>query len=666
MSEIIPNPKTKKWIQENNGDVLGTLFATRNISFNDKGYAKLARRSTALIYNKTNFGGVMSIQTLDANTYLVVTDSQLQSCILTSGTPTSLNGTGHAGSIFFDGITWQNRWYVSQASDFAYYDGSSWTTGLGSLGGSNKYHPLCVHLGLNQLAVGEDNKVLLFSSSHSLITTITLPLNYQVRWIRYNNNNLYIGTKNLSGGEAEVFVADGSTTAWNSSSTVSGCQWAFSGEIYKGVLVIIASNGQLLKQNGSGWDELARLPIYNQPSSAWYDGNGYTAGKVAQRGTAVKGERIYLNIDGYVNNADGTQLVEQPSGLWIYDPDVGLYHHAGLATDSYLGTIASSSVNTSTNVITTGSTIPRITSTKVVAFTSSCTGIIAGRYYYLIYLSPTTYKLASNYNNALAGTAVSLGSGTAVTISGSENQSFGEWMNNSYQPGAILLINDLNSTLSTYYSSSASQILFGAGNVNSYTGTQSYTLQTLTMGENRGTFITTKIFSAAIKDTWQALFTKYNKLFQGNDKIVVKHRTSEVENYPLFSGAQLMWATATSFTSTFDFSQVSVGDEVEFVSGRGAGCSAHIISATFNSGTWTVIIDEAIVGVTVSDISTGFFVNNWKKRNTIVVPNTVDGYSRTADEGQSKWLQLKIEIRGVSEPYIEELDTLNKTLMPIA
>lgn len=666
MSEIIPNPKTKKWIQENNGDVLGTLFATRNISFNDKGYVKLARRSTALIYNQPNFGTVVSIQTLDANTYLAVTSNQLQAFSLISGITTSLNGTGHAGSIFFDGITWQNRWYVSQASDFAYYDGSSWTTGLGSLGGSNKYHPLCVHKGLNQLAIGEDNKVFLFGSSHSLITTITLPLNYQVRWIRYINDNLYIGTKNISGGDAEIFVADGSTTAANSSSNIPGCQWAFSGEIYEGVLVIMTSNGQLLKQNGSGWDELARLPIYNEPSYSWYDGNGFTGGKVPQRGIAVKGERIYLNIDGSINNADGKQLPNQPSGLWIYDKDVGLYHHAGSATDSYLGTIVSSSVNTGTNVITTVNTLPTITGTKIVVITSNCTGIIVGRYYYLIYLSPTTYKLASSYNNALAGTAVSVGSGTAITISGSENQSFGEWISTSYQPGAISLINDLNGSLSIYYSSSASQILFGAGNINSYTGTQSNTVQTLTMGENRGTFITTKIFSSGVKDTWQAFFVKYNNLFQGNDKIVVTYRTSEVENYPLFSSTQLTWATSTLFTSTFDFSQVSVGDEIEFVSGRGAGCSAHIVFATNNSGTWTIKIDEAIPGVAVNDISTGFFINNWKKRDILTIPNTVDGYSRIADEGQSKWIQFKIKFRGVSEPYVEELDLVNKTLMPLA
>ncbi len=36
MSFTIPD-KTKKWTQENNGDVMGTLFATRNISFNNKG-----------------------------------------------------------------------------------------------------------------------------------------------------------------------------------------------------------------------------------------------------------------------------------------------------------------------------------------------------------------------------------------------------------------------------------------------------------------------------------------------------------------------------------------------------------------------------------------------------------------------------------------------------
>ncbi len=618
-----------------------------------------------MIYNKANFNNVTSIQTLDGNTYLAVTSDNLMSFSLTSGAVTSLSGSGHAGSLFSDGITWQNRWYVSQPSAFAYYNGSSWTTGLGSLSNSSAFHPLCVHEGLNQLAIGEDNFIYLYNSSHTLVTTITLPLNLQVRWIRYNNNNLYIGTKNISGGDAELIIADGATTAYTSSVPVKGCQWIFSGEIYEGVLVVITSSGQLLPFNGNGFgDELAHLPVYNNPSSAWYDGNGFTGGKVAQRGMTVKGARIYLNIDGSVNTPEGTQLPNQPSGLWIYDKGIGLYHHAAPSADSYLGANASSSVNTTTNIITTASAIPTITGTKVFCFSTDCTGLFAKRYYYLIYLSSTTYKLASSYNNAINGTAVSLGSGTAVTLSSSENQTFGEWMDNSYSPGAMALINDF-ANLVNYSSSSASQILFGAGSIIPDTGGSGiYTLQTLTTGENRGTIITNKFFSTGIKDTWQAAFAKFNRLFQGNDKILVKYRTSEMENYPLF-GNSLTWINSISFTSTFDFSQASIGNEIEFASGRGAGCSAHIVSMVNNAGTWTVVIDEAILGVATGDITYDFFINNWIKRNVIVSP-VVDNYTRIADEGSSKWIQFKLELRGVSEPYIEELQIISKILMPSA
>lgn len=658
--------KKRQWVQENKGDVFGLLWATRNINFDDQGYLKLARRSTALIYNQTNFGAVTSLQTLDANIYLAVTSLQLQSFSLVNNTTTSLDGTGHIGNLLFDGITWQNRWYVSQSTNFAYYDGSSWTTGLGSLSDATAYHPLCVHEGLNQLAIGEDNNLYLYNSSHSLATTIVLPKNFQVRWIRYSNNYLYIGTLNISGGDGEVFIADGSTSAWNSSARIPGCQWVFSGDIYKGVLVVISSNGQLLRYNGSGFDELARLPIYNTPQYSWYDGNGSAIGKVAQRGMIVKGELIYLNIDGSVNNSNGTQLPNQPSGLWIYDPDVGLYHHAGLAKDNYLAANFSSAINTTTNIITTSSPLPTTTGTKVLCYTTDCTGLVAGRYYYLIYLSSTTYQLASSYNNAIAGTAVNLGTGTAVNISGSNNQSFGEWANVLYQqPGAILLINDLNSTLRNYDASSASRVLFGAVVHPYVAGSPISTVQTLTTGENRGTFITTKIFSSSIKDTWQAVILKFNKLYQGNDKLIFKYRTSEVEGYPLFSVNQLTWTNSTSFTSTFDFNQVSVGDEIEFTSGRASGCSAHIVSMVNNSGIWTVIIDESMPAVTANDITFNFIINNWKKRD-VIVPPVVDSYTRIADEGSSKWVQIKIEVRGVSEPYVEEVQVINKTLMPSA
>jgi hypothetical protein len=77
------------------------------------------------------------------------------------------------------------------------------------------------------------------------------------------------------------------------------------------------------------------------------------------------------------------------------------------------------------------------------------------------------------------------------------------------------------------------------------------------------------------------------------------------------------------------------------------------------------VIDEAILGVTAGDSSYTFMIDNWKKRD-VITPPVVDNFTRIPDEGSAKWIQLKFEIRGVSEPYIEEIDLINKTLMPLA
>jgi len=83
------------------------------------------------------------------------------------------------------------------------------------------------------------------------------------------------------------------------------------------------------------------------------------------------------------------------------------------------GTFASTDVNTTTDVITVGSTIgAAIVTGRPISFTAGTTiptGLTAGTVYYAIKVSSTTIKVATSYANAIAGTAVDItgaGSGT--------------------------------------------------------------------------------------------------------------------------------------------------------------------------------------------------------------------------------------------------------------
>ena len=656
----------KQWKQQNDGEVIGSLWATKNINFDVTGYAKLARRSIALFSGLTNTNDVTSIGTLDGTTYYVMssnTGNQTQGLQL-DGTNSPI-ANGAVGSAKFDGITWQGRWYVSQDVHFSYFDGS-WTTGLGTLT-TAKYHPLCVHEGLNYLAIGDGNTVLLYNTSHSLVLTITLPSNFEVIHIRYNNNNLYIGTRNIKSGNSMLFVADGTSTSANYGITIPSAYYSFSACIHEGVYHTIVSSGQILKFNGSGFDEAAHLPVYNTPYQ-WFSGTGFDTGKVAQRGMISKNGRIYMNIDGYIQSPNNIQLPNQPSGLWCLDKNVGLYHLAGVSNETIIApTFSSASATSHIITVTNGSAFTVPTGTKVFISSTDIGGLTTG-FYYIIWLSTTTFRLATTYANAIAFSEITLTSnGSNLTIYIHADTCFGESMQGSYQPGALIVVGETNQTISTNREYIASQFLFGAATVNSTTGTGIYTIQSLCVGENRGVVTTTKLTNPQILEAWQKLLVKYERLFQGNDKIIIKYRNSTKENYPLVVSSNMTWVTSTSFTSSFDWSQTSIGDEIEFTSGRGAGCRVHLVSKTNNAGTWTVVVDEAIPGVVANDVSKFAFVDNWIKDSTIDYKHVFNN-NRFAKNTQScvssKWIQYRVELRGVSEPYLEELQAITSVQQP--
>lgn len=656
---IIP-VKGKLATQTNEGEIFGDIFGTKNMSFDQMGYIKLAKKTSVLVSSAitSNFGTVNSISSLDGNIYYIMTSGHIFSVTLDIAAPTDMNGSGHVGGTKFDGLTWYQRWYISQDTDTANYEPIGLWNASGMTLTSGNYHPMCVHEGLNQLAIGDGNLVKLYSSTnattHTLVTTITLSNNFEVRWIRYNNNALYIGTRNIKGGEAVVFTASGLLTSPDQQITVKGCNWVFSGVIHKGVLHIMTSQGQLMKLNGLGFDEVTHLPVFDTPY-VWYDSNGAVNGKCDARGMISDGELIYLNIDGYINAPGNIQLPNQPSGIWIYDENIGLYHKAAASTDV---TVSYAFSGISGNIITISSYTAQ-TGTKVFLSATNAVGISAPNFYYLIRLSATTFSLATSYNNAIAGTAITITSGSTGTILIRDDVNFGQTFQSDYATGAISFINDLNNTVVTYKSYYASQLLFGAGGLDSNTNTQSFSLQTFVVGYNRGYFVTTKKVSTSIKDVWRKIFVKYGYLFEGNDSIVVKYRIVDKEYYPYYSNTISTWLTSSSFSTATNYGLFSVGDEVEIAAGRGAGCTAHITAIqSADAGSYIVNLAESIPEVTVGDISTITSIQNW---TTLTALNSSNGdeYNEYSIEKNSKWIQFKIILKGVSEPFIEELQIIN-------
>lgn len=665
MTIYLPPQESRQWKQTNSGDVFGTLFSTRNIDFDQEGYLKLAKRSTAIVYNVSNFSAVTSISTsaLNESTYYIMTSGRPHTLAFNLSLTDIYAVTIGTGSLNYDIVPWQGVLYSSQNTSFSYYNGSGWTGSLGSLT-TGKYHPLCVLESGNQLAIGDGNLVKLYDSSHSLVATLTIPADFEVRWIRYNASNLYIGTKNIAGGNAVMFVWNGAGSSAQGAYPIDGT-FIFSGCNYDSSIAIFTSRGQLMRFNGGGFSELANLPVY-YTNYSWY-GNTPTSGKIINRGMASDGGIIYINIDGSLAD-NSIRLANQPSGLWIFDPKVGLYHKAGYATAKTESRSIddTTGINTTTNVITVSSYTAQ-TGTKVLYTASTsgeATGLSPKEFYYIIRVSSTELKLALTYDDAIAGTAIDISSqGTTQVLYFHNDDDFGQV--SSINAGALCLTSDYDTNESaTYRSMNGSRVLFGAIISDDTLSSSVNTLQTLTEGENRGNFVTQKIHSSAIKDVWKKIYSKLANLFEGNDKVIVKYRTVDKNKFPVYTfplAKCVTWVDSTSFTTTSDLSSVVVGDEVEVLSGSGAGYIAHITDIQEGATEWIITLDES-VSVTANDKSY-VFIQNWKK---IGVANneTADSILGALCGAKSKWVQVKVELRGVSQPTIEEMQIINSTDTP--
>ena len=155
--------------------------------------------------------------------------------------------------------------------------------------------------------------------------------------------------------------------------------------------------------------------------------------------------------------------------------------------------------------------------------------------------------------------------------------------------------------------------------------------------QKAGSFITSKIFSPNVQDSWKELKLRFRRFLNSTDKIVVKYRTEEDEP----TEAAITYVDTTSFTvlaSAFT-TNPAVGDEVEILRGVGAGRTAHITVVT-GTTTLTITVDETITGATTQTATARF--QTWKKIATYNAQN--DEWWNFPVSGASAWVQFKVWI----------------------
>lgn len=646
-------PSNNQWSQTNDA-TFGVLNNTQNISFDQPGKLQLSRKPVALYTSDddANLGYILSIVYYNGN-YVAITDDGLFNFDLSAGTASQITSSPNTTNSS-DGQVLYGRLYVTIDNNLSYWNGSAWTNSIETLT-SGVPHPMTVFDSFTtyKLAIGDGNTVTLIDSSgNNSGTDLTLPSQYQVTTLAYRNGYLYVGTKHLNGGEAKVFVWDGATGNANYEIPV-GASWIFSITEYQSTVVLITDQGQLLAISGNSTIELANLPVYHDAYAVWQDGStGLTLnGRVMHRGLQTVGDNIYINLDG---SLDAGYIPNMKSGLWVYDPQVGLYHKSGNSSDRY---VEDTTFTFSNNEITTSAN-HNLKDGDAIEFAAigSMTGVKASTPYYVSVTGSNTIKLALTRKALKNNNFVTLGG----SVSGDQliyvpNTDYYASFNGAQ--GAVTLSAKGSGQLEIW----SSPVVWGS-QMTDIDGNTLYAINTFTDSFNVGSFTLQKIYGSNILQTWQKVTGFVKGLLNSNEEIVLKYKKEDGHSKPstVYQGVWGSDTTIHSVSSTYDedeWDDIEVGDEITIVDGYGRGYTAHITTKDTGS-TFVLTLDESIG---TANKTVYFYVDNFKKVNT----QTSDReYNELVTFGlpaiKSPSIELKVELRGF-EPEISWLDIENTT-----
>lgn len=667
-------PPNNEWIQTNKSDKTGSLAYSKNINLDEYGYLKLSPRSVNIIDDTVDADFNIPVAFGRSNKgefYIATTEEPFNLSISSTALSVTEDATSNNPTLSFNshGRWWQNRFYESTSTAVSYNSAGTWTANAITGLSSSYRHVLEVFRNRKTLCVSNGNTVAQYDTSHSTsgIPQLTIPSDYEVIGMAYNNYRMGIITRlgtSSSGQNASsyFFVWNGATTEASDGVSI-GAYSAVAIAPYKGTWVVLDSAGQLKLYNGGGFDVVATFPFYTSESSIGDLLNFISYGD----NIVVDGDVIYININfnlSAIGIYGQNHIKSNPSGVWCYDPEHGLYHRWSMSNSkAYFHNITSGNVNTTTDIFTTSATIP--TTGNPVIYTSGSTGgLVINKVYYVIKHTSTTFSLAETKEDATDGNKVDITGASA-------NQYFlmidvidyGASYN-SGSSGALALYG----TQTNMYT----DILFGGRILDTALSAQPTLCSVVPLVENRGYVVLPKIYSKEISDTFSGIYIKHRPL-NTDDKIIVKVKTRDIFGLinstpslsPTNATTEFTWTGTNTGTTTANLEiaknsfDAGVELECEFTSGIGAGQMVKISNITESSGTYTITLDENVAGAT-SSLKSNFIIENWKTLGSVNSTTQNDtGVVKFVNDAKSKWAEYKIELRGY-QTTIEELQTINQ------
>lgn len=348
MSAFLPNRNTRKLLQLNDGEIFGDINASFNANLTqNKGVIRNNRSKN--VYNDSDDGDFeipMAIAQFDYNAdlsteYVLATEGGMfmggvnPSDSFTQDTRTNTPTFGIRDRVDLE--VFNDKLYASDQSSI--YDlakgGSAWTvTQTGLTTGQHilrEYINRMYYTDVNGTTIRSFDTSEVFATSGANTFDISGFTNLKITCMEAGDESIWIGTINRAGSQATIFEWDGITANTPRSKYTIDTYGVLSCVIKDGVPYFMDVEGRMIAFSGSGFIEVAKLPV--DEDKPFFDLSGHFSSTLADRdsyirhnGMAVINSRINILIRGNYEDSGETQDIRMPSGVWEYDPDYGLYH----------------------------------------------------------------------------------------------------------------------------------------------------------------------------------------------------------------------------------------------------------------------------------------------------------------------------------------------------
>jgi len=598
-----PSPyQPPTWIQNNNSDVNGSLWASFGIDLSEnEGKLRVGKRlllnwGTGDDANMTSYPvGFSSIPNVNgiftvAGGYVWQSGNNYPSSTFArlvngsggvSGAPTNCDST--ISDIAFLSNTVGNFLFVTTNSTDVYKtaDGLTWTSNsIGASGSSGRM--MTPYSGRMYMASG-GNTVVSWSDpsspANSGTYTVTLGTNETITFLRSSSNRIWIGVVNLN-NKAYVYEWDG-TAAEVTKSYRMEANGALACVIKDDVPWVVDSNGSLLVWNGGTF--IRQTSFFRKNNKLLQNALGSNNSRfIHPNGMSIINKRIHILIDG--RNYDSNSTLEETiaSGIWEYDDTRGLVHKYAIGQTKSGGTIQDFGQ-------------PRIAG--------------AGA------LSEFNLPNTSGVRNGTFLCGASYYSDATTVTSG-------------------IFYDDTNDTLKK--------------------GGYFITTKLYAADENG---------LPSVQNIWQNNYVLYKKLLNSADEIVVKYRVSEAD--PIEATITwISSATFTTTTDVTQYWTSGTGGEVEIQNGIGGGGCSHIIGIVNNSGTYTVTVDETYA--LASGTAKARFQSWKKIGSIVLNNSKADGvtFDQEGMGDLTNWIQFKVCMIFTGKDEIEKMLIINSNVNP--